>query len=71
MRGIFVAAGPLIRPGKQIPAFENIHIYPLMAVLLGLEPNRDIDGKLEVLAPVLVPETMRSRPSHELAEATR
>jgi hypothetical protein len=71
MRGVFVAAGPLIRPAIQFPALDNIHIYPLMTVLLGVEPNRDIDGKLEVLAPVLVPEAIRSRRSHELAEAAR
>jgi hypothetical protein len=53
MHGIFVAAGPRIRPGLRIPAFESIHIYPLLAELLGIEPAREIDGRLEVLRPIL------------------
>lgn len=54
MHGIFVAAGPRIRAGLRIPPFENIHVYPLVTEILGLVPNRDIDGRLEVLAPVLM-----------------
>lgn len=53
MNGIFIAAGPGIRSGVRIPAFENVHIYPLLAALLGLEPNADIDGRADVLAPIL------------------
>lgn len=53
MHGIFVAAGPGIRSGVRIPAFENIHVYPLMAGLLGLEPAPGIDGRIAVLAPIL------------------
>lgn len=53
MHGIFVAAGPRIAPGQRIPPFENIHIYPLVTELLGLRPNPEIDGRLEVLAPLL------------------
>jgi predicted AlkP superfamily pyrophosphatase or phosphodiesterase len=63
MRGIFVAAGPGIRAGMRIPAFENIHIYPLMATLLELEPARDIDGRLDVLSPILVPPAARRAPA--------
>ncbi|HEX6941126.1 MAG TPA: ectonucleotide pyrophosphatase/phosphodiesterase [Longimicrobiales bacterium] len=53
MQGIFLAAGPAIRPGLRIPAFENVHIYPLLTHLLGLRPNPEIDGRLEVLEPIL------------------
>ncbi|MFS8638537.1 MAG: alkaline phosphatase family protein, partial [Gemmatimonadota bacterium] len=53
MQGIFLAAGPAIRPGTRIPAFENVHVYPLIAHLLGLRPNPEIDGRLEVLEPIL------------------
>jgi len=56
MHGIFLAAGPRIREGVRIPAFENVHIYPLLAHLLGLEPATDIDGRLDVLQGILVPE---------------
>jgi predicted AlkP superfamily pyrophosphatase or phosphodiesterase len=44
MHGIFVASGPGIRPGTKIGRFENIHLYPWMAELLGLEPAQRIDG---------------------------
>ncbi|TNE51083.1 MAG: alkaline phosphatase family protein [Bacteroidetes bacterium] len=53
MYGIFYANGPQIEPGSQLPAFENVHIYPLVARLLGLSSPADIDGRLEVLVPVL------------------
>ena len=53
MRGIFYAIGPNIKAGKKIEAFENIHIYPLIAAILGLTtPAVDGDGK--VLKNVLV-----------------
>lgn len=53
MRGIFLAAGPGVRPGREIPAFENVHVYPLVARLLGVEPAAGIDGRLDVLQSVL------------------
>ena len=53
MRGLFVASGPRIAAGMRIQAFENVHIYPLLAEILGLDPNPEIDGRLEVLAPIL------------------
>jgi predicted AlkP superfamily pyrophosphatase or phosphodiesterase len=53
MGAIFLARGPLIRPGQRIAAFESVHIYPLLAELLGLSPNPAIDGRLHVLAPIL------------------
>lgn len=52
MGGIFLARGPGIAAGQRIPPFEAVHIYPLMAHLLGLEPAA-VDGRLEVLAPIL------------------
>ena len=53
MKGIFYAIGPNIKPHTTIPAFKNIHIYPLIAEILGL-PIPPVDGKLEVLKPILV-----------------
>ena len=53
MWGIFYAKGPQIKTGFQIEAFQNIHIYPLLCQLLGLPIPDGIDGKKEVLAPVL------------------
>ncbi|HTW65207.1 MAG TPA: ectonucleotide pyrophosphatase/phosphodiesterase [Bryobacteraceae bacterium] len=53
MRGIFFAAGPDLKAGVTIEEFQNIHIYPLIAHILGLTAPADIDGKLSVLAPIL------------------
>ena len=52
MKGIFYAMGPGIKRGSTISAFENIHIYPFIAELLGL-PVPPIDGKREVLMPIM------------------
>lgn len=53
MWGIFYAKGPQIKSGIEIEPFQNIHIYPLLCHLLGLPIPEEIDGKKEVLAPVL------------------
>ncbi|WP_026966979.1 alkaline phosphatase family protein [Algoriphagus terrigena] len=51
--GIFYANGPQIKSENQIDAFQNIHIYPMICKLLGLPISEEIDGKLEVLKPIL------------------
>jgi predicted AlkP superfamily pyrophosphatase or phosphodiesterase len=38
MRGLFVAAGPRFRSGVVVPAFRNVHVYPVLAELLGVKP---------------------------------
>jgi len=48
VRGIFYAQGPNIKSGIRLEPFQNIHIYPLIAKILGL-PLPEIDGKEEVL----------------------
>lgn len=53
MRGLFVAAGPRIVQGPMLPEIENVHIYPFLVELLGLDPNPGIDGRLEVLGRVI------------------
>jgi predicted AlkP superfamily pyrophosphatase or phosphodiesterase len=51
MYGIFYAQGPNIRAASKVPAFENIHIYPLIAQILGLALP-PIDGKEEILKSI-------------------
>jgi predicted AlkP superfamily pyrophosphatase or phosphodiesterase len=51
MQGIFYAKGPNIKAGVKIDAFENIHVYPLIAKILGLKTPA-IDGDFKVLKPV-------------------
>ena len=38
MRAIFIAQGPAFRSGFQAPPFRNVHVYDLIAGILGLVP---------------------------------
>lgn len=51
MVGIFHACGPNIRKGMELPAFRNIHVYPLVARILGM-PIPQIDGDFNVLRKI-------------------
>ncbi|RYG00235.1 MAG: alkaline phosphatase family protein, partial [Chitinophagaceae bacterium] len=53
MHAIFYAWGPQLKSKLIIPSFENIHIYPLITKLLGLYYDQKIDGKVNVLLPIL------------------
>lgn len=53
MHGIFYANGPAFKKGYELPSLKNIHIYPLMCKILGLEIPNTIDGKLNELESVL------------------
>ena len=52
MKAIFYAAGPDIRAGVTVAPFENIHVYPFIAKILGLRIGK-IDGNVKVLQKVL------------------
>jgi predicted AlkP superfamily pyrophosphatase or phosphodiesterase len=53
MHGIFMAAGPRLRAGETVAAFESVHVYPLLARLLELEPASGIDGRIEAVSHLL------------------
>ncbi|HLY71846.1 MAG TPA: alkaline phosphatase family protein, partial [Puia sp.] len=53
MRATFYAWGPAFQKNKTIDGFENIHVYPIMARILGLEITDAIDGKIKVLKSIL------------------
>ena len=54
MHGIFYARGPALKGGGlRLPAFKNIHVYPLMCAILGLDVPAEVDGKGEVLRGAL------------------
>jgi len=53
MHGIFYGNGPAFRKGYEVPSVKNIHIYPLMCDILGIDIPKDIDGKLNELESVL------------------
>jgi predicted AlkP superfamily pyrophosphatase or phosphodiesterase len=46
MGALFVASGPAFRSGVVVPPLQNIHVYDLMAHLLGLRPAPN-DGSLD------------------------
>jgi predicted AlkP superfamily pyrophosphatase or phosphodiesterase len=54
MRAIFLASGPGFRKGVTVEPFRNIHVYDLMAHLLGLTPAPN-DGVLDSAKTVLAP----------------
>ncbi len=54
MAALFVASGPAFRDGVTLPAFDNIHVYPMLAHVLGVTPEA-VDGRLSVLQPALTP----------------
>jgi uncharacterized membrane protein YedE/YeeE len=49
---LFVAAGPDIAPGRVLPPTQNIHVYELLAALLGVRPAPN-DGSPDSLRAVL------------------
>ena len=54
MRASFMAWGPAFKKGLTIDGFENVNIYPIVADILGLAyDKKTIDGKFEVLKPIL------------------
>jgi len=46
MHGLFIASGPQFQRGVTIPPLENIHLYEMMAKVLGLRPAPN-DGRLD------------------------
>lgn len=56
MQGLFVAMGPRIRDAGTVPPLENVHVYPLVAEILGLDPAPEVDGSLEAVRGFLAPQ---------------
>lgn len=52
MWGIFIARGPAFRRNLIVPPFRNIHVYPLVAEVLGLTPQ-PADGSLDSVRALL------------------
>ena len=54
MYASFYAWGPQFKNGLSINGFDNVHLYPLIAEILGLKyDEKDIDGKLSVLQKII------------------
>ena len=52
MGALFVAAGPSFRSGVTVPPFANVHVYPLLAHLLRVQPAVT-DGSLDSVRMLL------------------
>ena len=46
MGALFVAAGPDFREGVVVPPFQNIHVYDLLASIIGVKPAAN-DGSAD------------------------
>jgi predicted AlkP superfamily pyrophosphatase or phosphodiesterase len=54
MQASFQAWGPAFKSGKNIPAFENVNVYPMVGKILGLTIDEStIDGRLSQLKSIL------------------
>lgn len=56
MAGLFIAQGPSFRRGVTVPAFDNVHVYPLLARILNV-PAAANDGDPAVLSGTLNEQT--------------
>lgn len=52
MAALFIAHGPAFRIGHDLPPFDNVSVYPLLARLIGIEPQPN-DGRIEDTAGAL------------------
>lgn len=52
MRAVFVAHGPSFKPGVLLPAFDNVDVYPLLAKVTGVKPEK-VDGSLKIVGQAL------------------
>ena len=52
MHGILIAAGPAFKQGVTVPAMENVHVYDVLASVLGVTPAPN-DGDMKVARRLL------------------
>ncbi|WP_425999879.1 ectonucleotide pyrophosphatase/phosphodiesterase [Caulobacter sp. DWR1-3-2b1] len=52
MLAAFIAHGPSIKPGVVLPMFDNVDVYPLLARVSGVRPEKG-DGSLKVVGQAL------------------
>ncbi|MGZ5279059.1 MAG: alkaline phosphatase family protein, partial [Pseudobdellovibrionaceae bacterium] len=53
MLGLFIANGSAFKRGLTIPAFDNVHVYPMVMGILGLKTTVANDSNSAVLKPIL------------------
>jgi hypothetical protein len=52
MHGIFIASGPAFKNNLIVNSFQNIHLYDLIAHILGINPTEN-DGSLDSISVIL------------------
>jgi predicted AlkP superfamily pyrophosphatase or phosphodiesterase len=53
MRAVFIAWGPAFKNHVQIPAFENVNVFPVITKILGLTYGEKIDGDAKIANQIL------------------
>ena len=53
MRAVFIAWGPAFKNHLQVPAFENVNIFPVITKILGLTWQGTIDGNATLANQIL------------------
>ncbi|GAB3531229.1 ectonucleotide pyrophosphatase/phosphodiesterase [Pontibacter brevis] len=53
MHATFYAWGPSFKKETKIPSFRNIHVYPVVTKILGLEYHHQIDGNSKLAKEIL------------------
>jgi len=53
MQATFYAWGPAFKQHIKIGSFDNVHVYPLVARILGLSVTEKIDGNISILQDIL------------------
>jgi predicted AlkP superfamily pyrophosphatase or phosphodiesterase len=53
MLATFYAWGPAFKDHLQIPAFENVNVYPIITTILGLSYSEKIDGTSKIAKEIL------------------
>jgi hypothetical protein len=54
LHAVFYAWGPAVKSGLELPALENIHVFPFISEFFGVPAPLDIDGDAAVLRSLLV-----------------
>ncbi|MBB5687050.1 alkaline phosphatase family protein [Sphingobium boeckii] len=49
---LFIAAGPAFHTGLRLDRFDNVHVYPMLARLIGVTPHSN-DGDMRTLGAIL------------------
>ena len=52
MHPIFLAHGPAFKKNYTIKSFNNVDIYPLMCLILGIQPGVN-NGSLEIVTDMI------------------